>query len=86
MILFAILSLICLFLVGFTILATSVVGAVGIVIFADVIVCILLIVWIIKKLSKKRQALGASALFAFTSQILQLVLWKNNHSLVVKHP
>lgn len=54
MVLFAILALICLFLVGFTILATSVVGAVGIVIFADVIVCILLIVWLMKKLFKKR--------------------------------
>lgn len=54
MVLFAILAMICLFLIGFTILATSVVGAVGIVIFADVIVCILLIVWLMKKLFKKR--------------------------------
>ena len=54
MVLFAILSIICLLLIGFTILATSIVGAVGIVIFADVIVCIALIAWIMKKFFKRR--------------------------------
>lgn len=53
MILFAVLAVISLLLIGLTILATSVVGAVGIVIFADVIVCIVLIVWLMKKLFKK---------------------------------
>lgn len=50
MILFAILALILLILIGVVVLATSVVGAGAIIVFGDVIVCVFIIGWIIKKL------------------------------------
>lgn len=55
MILLAILLLIGLMLVGFVILTVSAGGAIFILIFADVIVCILVIAWIIKKIIQKRR-------------------------------
>lgn len=55
MILFTILALILLILVVVTVVITSVVGAGAIVIFGDVIVCILIIGWLIKKLFFKKR-------------------------------
>lgn len=48
MLLFFILSLILLFLLAFTIIAISAGGAIFIIVFGDVIVCILLIAYLIK--------------------------------------
>lgn len=48
MILFTILALVALLLVAFMVLVTAVGGAVGTVLFSDVIVCIVLIVLVIK--------------------------------------
>ena len=42
-------------LVLFIILAISIGGAIAIILFGDVIVCIFLIVWIIKKMCKKKK-------------------------------
>jgi len=53
MILFTILMIILITLTIITVLAISFGGAVFIVLFADVIVCIALIVWIIKRLIKR---------------------------------
>lgn len=50
MILFIILTLIVLLLIGFLVLAISVGGALSILLFGDVIVCIFIIVWIMKKI------------------------------------
>lgn len=50
MILFIILALIVLLLIGFLVLAISVGGALSILLFGDVIVCIFIIVWIMKKI------------------------------------
>lgn len=50
MILFAILALILVILVVTVVLVTSAVGAGAIILFGDVIVCIFIIMWIIKKL------------------------------------
>ena len=50
MILFAILALILIILTVVFVLVTSVVGAGAVIIFGDVIVCIVLIGWLIKKL------------------------------------
>lgn len=50
MILFAILALILIILLVVTVVVTSVIGAGTIVVFGDVIVCIVLLVWLIKKL------------------------------------
>ena len=55
MILFTILLLIIAMLTVITVLVVSVTGAVGIVLFGDVIVCIFLIVWFMKKLTKKKK-------------------------------
>lgn len=54
MILTLLLLLITFILIVFTVAVLSVGGAVGIIIFSDVIVCIALLVWIIKKLTKKK--------------------------------
>ena len=54
MVLFTILALTLILLVIFTIVAVAATGAVGIVLFGDVIVCIIFIVWIIKKICKKK--------------------------------
>lgn len=56
MFIFMILALILLLLIGATIAIVSAVGAVGIIIFGDVIVCGIILAWIIKKIffSKKK--------------------------------
>lgn len=55
MILFIILSLMLIALTVITVLAISVGGTVFIVVFGDVIVCGLIIVWVIKHLIKKKK-------------------------------
>lgn len=55
MILATILLLTLLMLVVFTILIVSATGAVGIVLFSDVIVCVLIMVWITKHLFKRKK-------------------------------
>lgn len=55
MITFAVLSLMLIFVLIFSVLFISVTGAAGIVIFGDLIVCGLLIYWIIKKLVFKKK-------------------------------
>lgn len=55
MVLFTILSMILLLLIVFTVLAVSVGGAVAVVLFSDVIVCVALIAWIIKLLARKKK-------------------------------
>ena len=52
MILFTILLLILIFLVVFTVFAVSAGGAIFIIIFGDVIVCVFLIIWMLKHLMK----------------------------------
>ena len=54
MILFTTLLITALLLAVFTVFAIAIGGSVFIVVFGDVIVCIFLIVWIIKKLFKKK--------------------------------
>lgn len=55
MILFTILALVALFLIIFTVVAVSIGGAAFIIIFGDIIVCIAIIVWIIKKIMKRKK-------------------------------
>lgn len=55
MILFMILLLTLAILTVFTVVVVAATGAVGIVLFGDVIVCIILIVWIMKKIFRKRK-------------------------------
>ena len=55
MILFTILMLILLLLIVIGIVAVSVFGAGVIIIFGDVIVCAILIIWIIKKMFTKKR-------------------------------
>lgn len=50
MVLFAILALILIILLVVTVVVTSVIGAGTIIVFGDVIVCIVLLGWLIKKL------------------------------------
>ncbi len=50
MFLFIILLLILLLLAGFIILTLSIFGAGSIIVFGDVIICILIVCWIIKKI------------------------------------
>ena len=54
MVLFTLLLLMAIILVVVTLIVLSIGGAVGIVLFGDVIVCIVLIVWVMKRLLKKR--------------------------------
>ena len=54
MILFMTLLIMALLLAVFTVFAIAIGGSVFIVVFGDMIVCIFLIVWIIKKLFKKK--------------------------------
>lgn len=54
MVLFTILTLILIILLVVFVLATSVVGAGAIIIFGDVIVCVVLLGWLIKKLFLKK--------------------------------
>ena len=55
MILFMILLLMLTILTVITVLAIALGGSVFIIIFGDVIVCIFIIAWIIKKLAKKKK-------------------------------
>lgn len=55
MFLLAMLMIIACVLILFTVLVISIGGTVGIIIFADVIVCIGVILWIIKRLIMKRK-------------------------------
>lgn len=55
MITFTILLLMVLILAVVSIVSISVLGSVGIVVFGDLIVCILILVWIIKKLFKRKK-------------------------------
>lgn len=52
MLLFIILSIITILLVLLTVFVISVGGVVGIVLFSDVIVCIAILIWIIRKIFK----------------------------------
>lgn len=54
MLLIIILGIIALMLVGFVVLVVGAGGAIFILIFADVIVCIIFIVWLIKKIFKRK--------------------------------
>ena len=54
MLLFITLLIMALLLAVFTVFAIALGGSVFIVVFGDVIICIFLIVWIIKKLFKKK--------------------------------
>lgn len=57
MFLFIILTLILLILLGFIVITLSVFGAGAIIIFGDIIICMVIIGWIIKKLffNKKKE-------------------------------
>lgn len=55
MILTTILLLTLVMLVVFTVLIVSATGAVGIILFGDVIVCILVMAWVIKHLFKRKK-------------------------------
>lgn len=55
MILFTILLLIAVFLIIFTVGTIAIGGTAFVIIFGDVIVCIALIVWIIRKLTKRKK-------------------------------
>lgn len=55
MILFITLAIIAILLLVFTVFAVAVGGAVFIVIFADVIVCAAIIIWIVMRLVKKKK-------------------------------
>ena len=54
MVIFTLLLLITLVLVVITAIVISVGGAVGIILFSDVIVCIVILVWLMKKIFKKK--------------------------------
>ena len=54
MILFILLSIIAAIMIVVTMAVISIGGAVGIILFSDVIVCIALIFWIMKKMIKKK--------------------------------
>lgn len=55
MVLLSILILVLVFLTVFVVFAVSVGGAVFILIFADVIVCILAIAWLVRRLFRRRR-------------------------------
>lgn len=55
MILFTILVLLLIFLLIFVAFMASLMGAGVIIVFGDVIVCIILIIWIIKKIIKRKR-------------------------------
>lgn len=55
MILFTILLLVLMLLIAITIVLASIFGASFIIVFGDVIVCIVLIVWILKKMIKRKK-------------------------------
>ena len=55
MILFIGLMSALIFAVVMTVLAITVGGSIGIVVFGDVIICVLIIVWIIKRIANKKK-------------------------------
>lgn len=55
MFLLSVLILTTIFLVLFAVLALSIGGTAFIIVFGDVIVCVLAIIWIIKRLSNRRK-------------------------------
>ena len=55
MVLFLLLAIILILMVVITLAIISVTGAVGIIVFSDVIVCIAILVWIMKKLIKNKK-------------------------------
>lgn len=55
MILFIILTLMIALLTLFTIAVIGATGAVGIVLFGDVIVCVLILVWFVKRLIRRKK-------------------------------
>lgn len=55
MILFTILLITLAIITVLTVLAVSVLGATGIVLFGDVIVCAIFIIWVMKKLLKRKK-------------------------------
>lgn len=55
MILFIGLLLALVFAVVMTVLSIMVGGSIGIVVFGDVIICVLIIVWIIKRIANKKK-------------------------------
>ena len=54
MILFTILVIMLVILLTASVLVMSITGAVGVILFGDIIVCIWIIIWFIKKLRKKK--------------------------------
>lgn len=54
MVLIALLTIILLILVSVVLITVAVGGSIFIIVFADVIVCAIFIVWLIKKLSSRR--------------------------------
>ncbi len=54
MILFTILLIMLLIIAAITVMGIGVLGSVGVVVFSDLIVCIVLIVWLIKKFVFKK--------------------------------
>ena len=54
MVIFTLLLLITLVLVVITAIVISIGGALGIIIFGDVIVCIVILIWLMKKILKKK--------------------------------
>ena len=55
MILFIGLLLALVFAVVMTVFAITVGGSIGIVVFGDVIICVLIIIWIIKRIANKKK-------------------------------
>ena len=55
MILFTIIMITIILLVIFTIVAVAATGAVGIILFSDIIVCIIFLAWVIKKIVCKKK-------------------------------
>lgn len=55
MVLFAILTLIAIILTVLVVVVASIGGAVGVVLFGDVVVCIALIIWILRRRSRRNR-------------------------------
>ena len=75
MITFSILALTLLLLIAFIVFSVSVLGATGIVLFSDIIVCIVFIVMLIKFIIKRRKKINRSpqGLLSFSPQKLQVL-------------
>ena len=73
MITFSILVLTLLLLIAFVVFSVSVLGATGIVVFGDVIVCIVFIVMLIKFIIKRRKRWEFARTLTFYSQKLQVL-------------